>query len=66
MARTGGIDLAWTNVNDLAANARVLWREPLVALVAPEHLLAQTSGPFRFGIWGRIRLYTDRVASWML
>lgn len=45
MARTGRIDLAWTNVNDLAANARVLWREPLVALVAPEHLLAQTSGP---------------------
>ncbi len=45
MARTGRIDLAWTSVSDLAANARVLWREPLVAMVAPEHLLAQTSGP---------------------
>lgn len=22
-------------------------------------------GPFRSGIWGRIRLYTDRLASWM-
>lgn len=39
------IDLAWTNVSDLAANARVLWHEPLVAVVAPEYSLAQTSGP---------------------
>jgi len=39
------IDFGWTNVSDLAANARVLWREPLVAVVAPDHPLAQTSGP---------------------
>jgi len=45
IARTGRIDLAWTNVSDLAANARILWCEPLVAVVAPEYPLAQTSGP---------------------
>lgn len=39
------IDLAWTNVSDLVANARVLWREPLVAVVAPDHPLGQAPGP---------------------
>ncbi|MFA7241609.1 MAG: LysR family transcriptional regulator [Sulfuricellaceae bacterium] len=37
------VDLAWTNVHDLAPNARVLWREPLVAVVAPAHPLAGMS-----------------------
>lgn len=35
------IDIAWTNVNDLTPNARVLWREPLVAVVAPGHPFAK-------------------------
>ncbi len=39
------IDLAWTNVDDLAANARVLWREPLVAVTATDHPLARVDGP---------------------
>ena len=38
------IDLAWTNVNDLTPNARVLWREPLVAVVAPNHPFAKGRG----------------------
>ena len=38
------VDLAWTNVSDLAPNARVLWREPLVAVVAPNHPLAKRRG----------------------
>jgi len=35
------IDVAWTNVDDLTPNARVLWREPLVAVVAPNHPFAK-------------------------
>lgn len=31
------VDIAWSNVNDLTPNAQVLWREPLVAVVAPNH-----------------------------
>ena len=38
------VDLAWTNVNDLTPNARVLWREPLVAVVAPNHPFAKVRG----------------------
>ncbi len=38
------IDVAWTNVNDLTPNARVLWREPLVAVVAPNHPFAKVDG----------------------
>ncbi|MHB1233456.1 MAG: LysR family transcriptional regulator [Burkholderiales bacterium] len=38
------IDIAWTNVNDLTPNARVLWREPLVAVVAPSHAFAKVRG----------------------
>lgn len=60
------IDLAWTNVNDLAANARVLWRDPWLPWWRRNICSRRRLGPFRFGIWGRIRLYTDRVASWML
>jgi DNA-binding transcriptional LysR family regulator len=40
----GRIDVAWTNVNDLTHNARVLWREPLVAVVAPNHPFAKRHG----------------------
>jgi len=39
------IDVAWTNVNDLAPNARVLWREPLVAVAARNHSFAKARGP---------------------
>lgn len=35
------VDIAWTNVNDLVPNARTLWREPLVAVVAPSHSFAK-------------------------
>jgi len=38
------IDVAWTNVNDLTPNSRVLWREPLVAVVAPKHPFAKVRG----------------------
>ena len=38
------INIAWMNVNDLTPNARVLWREPLVAVVAPDHPFADLSG----------------------
>ncbi len=35
------VDIAWTNVNDLVPNARTLWREPLVAVVASSHSFAK-------------------------
>jgi DNA-binding transcriptional LysR family regulator len=38
------IDIAWTNVDDLTPDARVLWREPLVAVVAPAHPFAKARG----------------------
>ncbi len=38
------LDIAWTNVGDLTPNARVLWREALVAVVAPEHDFARSAG----------------------
>lgn len=38
------VDVAWINVNDLTPNARVLWREPLVAVVAPSHPFAKMGG----------------------
>jgi len=38
------VDLAWTTVNDLTPNARMLWREPLVAVVAPSHPFAKARG----------------------
>ena len=38
------VDLAWTNVNDLTPNAQVLWREPLVAVAAPNHPFAKVRG----------------------
>ncbi|MHB1176027.1 MAG: LysR family transcriptional regulator [Sulfuriferula sp.] len=38
------VDLIWTNVNDLTQNARVLWREPLVAVVAQNHRFAKVRG----------------------
>jgi DNA-binding transcriptional LysR family regulator len=38
------VDVAWTNVNDLSPNARVLWREPLVAVVEPNHPFAKVRG----------------------
>jgi len=40
----GRVDIAWSNVNDLTPNARVLWREPLVAVVAPNHPFAKVRG----------------------
>lgn len=36
----GRIDLAWTNVHDQTDGQRVLWREPLVAVVDGEHRFA--------------------------
>lgn len=38
------VDIAWTNVDDLTPNARVLWREPLVAVVSPHHPFARMGG----------------------
>lgn len=38
------IGIAWTQVADLSLNTLVLWREPLVAVVAPTHPFAKTSG----------------------
>lgn len=38
------VDVAWTNVSDLTPNARVLWRETLVAVVAPNHPFAKMGG----------------------
>lgn len=40
----GRVDIAWSNVNDLTTNAQVLWREPLVAVVAPNHPFAKIRG----------------------
>lgn len=40
----GRVDFAWTNVNDLTPTARVLWREPLVAVVARNHPFAKLGG----------------------
>lgn len=33
------IDFAWTNVNDLTPNAITLWREPIVAVMPPNHVV---------------------------
>lgn len=38
------LDVVWGNVGDLTPHARVLWREPLVAVIAPSHDLLPTSG----------------------
>lgn len=38
------VDVAWTQVSDLSPNTLVLWREPLVAVVAPAHPFATASG----------------------
>ena len=38
------LDVLWSDVGDLTPHARVLWREPLVAVMAPDHPLARTSG----------------------
>lgn len=39
------IGIAWTQVADLSLHTLVLWREPLVAVVAPTHPFAATNGP---------------------
>ncbi|HEY0721004.1 MAG TPA: LysR family transcriptional regulator, partial [Gammaproteobacteria bacterium] len=36
----GRIDLAWTNIHDQSDGQRLLWREPLVAVVASPHSFA--------------------------
>lgn len=41
----GRVTLTWTNVNDLMPNARVIWREPLVAVFASSHPLNRIVGP---------------------
>jgi len=38
--RRGRIDMAWTTINEKTRNARVLWREPFVALVPEGHRFA--------------------------
>lgn len=38
------VDIIWANVNDLMPHARALWREPLLAVVAPRHPLAKLNG----------------------
>ncbi len=38
------VDVAWSNVADLTPNSLVLWREPLVAVVAPDHPFARMGG----------------------
>jgi len=47
--RAGRIDAAWTLTGKNAAAARVLWREPFVALVGRSHRLADRR-PARIGI----------------
>jgi len=38
------LDIVWGNVGDLMLNAQLLWREPLVAVVSPEHPYSKTTG----------------------
>ncbi len=38
------VGIAWSNVDDLTPKARVLWRESLVAVVAPAHPFAAGNG----------------------
>lgn len=38
------VGIAWTQVADLSLNTLVLWREPLIAVVAPTHPFAKTNG----------------------
>lgn len=40
----GRVAVCWSNVADLTPNAQVLWREALVAVLAPGHPLAALSG----------------------
>lgn len=39
------IDVLWGNVGDATPHTRVLWREPLVAVVSPGHEYARSAGP---------------------
>jgi DNA-binding transcriptional LysR family regulator len=38
------VDAVWTNVHDITPNTRVLWREPLLAVVSPKHPYAKAGG----------------------
>ncbi|HZW25613.1 MAG TPA: LysR family transcriptional regulator [Gallionella sp.] len=38
------VDVIWTNVHDITPNTRVLWREPLLAVVSPRHPFAEAGG----------------------
>lgn len=38
------VDVIWTNVHDITPNTRVLWREPLLAVVSPRHPFAKAGG----------------------
>lgn len=38
------VDVIWTNVHDITPNTRVLWREPLLAVVSPKHAFAKAGG----------------------
>lgn len=38
------VDAVWTNVHDITPNTRVLWREPLLAVVSPKHPFAKAGG----------------------
>lgn len=40
----GRLEVVWSDVGDLTANSRVLWREPLVAVMAPDHPLTGGTG----------------------
>lgn len=40
----GRVAFTWSNVSDLVPNARVLWRESLVAVFAGDHSLARLGG----------------------
>lgn len=37
------LDILWGNVSDLTPNTRILWREPLMAVVAPGHAYASNN-----------------------
>jgi len=38
------LDIVWNNVGDLTPNAKLLWRERLVAVVNPDHPYIKTAG----------------------
>lgn len=48
------LDAVWGNIGDLTPHSRVLWREPLLAVVAAGHAYARPAGTIALGDLARV------------